>query len=222
MNWKWLNWKTGAALLVAAAAFAAVELIASDDDGDRSSEQQAKATDGAFMAAMVPHHETAVEMAEIAQERGQHPEIRELADAIIAAQTAEIEQMQGHHERMFGESLSAMGGDHGDLGLSAEEAGMHMGPAEMAALEKAKLFDQAFIDQMIPHHQGAIRMAQIELEQGEDDEVQALADGIIEAQTAEIEEMNAWRLEWFGAASPAGGASEAEGGATPSHEEMGH
>lgn len=215
-----MNRKTGVALAAAAAAFVGLVVIASGG-GDNGSDQ-ARETDGAFMVVMVPHHETAVEMAEIAQQRGQHPEIRQMAEAIIEAQTAEIEQMQGHHERMFGQSLSAMGGDHGDLGLSAEQAGMHMGPAEIAALERAKPFDQAFIDQMIPHHQGAIRMAEIELEQGEDAEVKALAETIIEAQAAEIEQMNAWRLAWFGAVSPAGGASEAEGGVTPSHEAMGH
>jgi hypothetical protein len=59
---------------------------------------------------------------------------------------------------------------------------------------------------MIPHHQGAIRMARIELEQGEDDELTELATAIIAAQSHEIEEMNSWREQWYGAPSPGGGA----------------
>jgi uncharacterized protein (DUF305 family) len=52
---------------------------------------------------------------------------------------------------------------------------------------------------MIPHHQGAIRMARIELAQGEDEELTELATAIIEAQSHEIEEMNSWRERWYGA-----------------------
>ena len=63
-------------------------------------------------------------------------------------------------------------------------------------------------------------MARIELESGQDQELKDLATAIIEAQSAEIEEMNAWREQWYGAPSPAGGIPEE--GETPSHEEMGH
>nr|MBA2521754.1 DUF305 domain-containing protein [Solirubrobacterales bacterium] len=69
-------------------------------------------------------------------------------------------------------------------------------------------FDRAFIDMMIPHHQGAIRMAQVELQQGSEPGLEQLATGIISAQTREIEAMNRWREKWYGAASPAGGVPE--------------
>ena len=180
--------------VVIAAIVAGIALLGGDD------ETQASETDGAFLAGMTPHHEMAIEMAEMAQERADHPEIQQLADDIIEAQTDEIELIDSIHQRLFGEPLAAA--DHASMGLSAEHMGMDM---DMEALETAKPFDRAFIDAMIAHHQGAIRMARIELAEGDDAETKSLADTIIAAQSAEIEQMNEWRTQWYGAPSPAGG-----------------
>jgi uncharacterized protein (DUF305 family) len=76
---------------------------------------------------------------------------------------------------------------------------------DMRSLRHADPFDRMFIDMMIPHHQGAIRMARIELAEGANEESKSLAREIIAAQAAEIEQMNEWRARWYGAPSPAGG-----------------
>jgi uncharacterized protein (DUF305 family) len=186
-------------------------------DSDDGETQSSKETDGAFIAAMIPHHESAIEMAEIAQKQAEHPEIKQLADDIVATQDAEIKQMQTMHQRLFGQPVE--GAEHGDLGLDDEMMGMSM---DMEDLKGAKPFDQAFIDAMVAHHQGAIRMAQVELAQGDDQEATDLAQAIIDAQSAEITEMNRWREQWYGAPSPAGGVPSAEDTEMPSHEMMGH
>ncbi len=104
----------------------------------------------------------------------------------------------------------SMGGhmmnDDQALGLTMAQSGMTM---NMSALNGAKPFDRAFIDMMIPHHQGAIRMARAELARGTDPQLRTIAQGIIADQTKEIGGMNTWRMSWYGHASPAGGVPTA-------------
>jgi uncharacterized protein (DUF305 family) len=196
-----LSTKTFAAIgaAVVVVIIGVIALTGGDD------EAQASETDGAFITGMVPHHESAIEMAEMAQEQAQHPEIRQLADDIVTAQTKEIGVLEDIHQRLFGEPVDA--GDHGSLGLPEELMGMEM---DMEALESAKPFDREFIDMMVTHHQGAIRMAQIELAEGEDDETKSLASAIIDAQSREIEQMNEWRTDWYGSPSPGGDIPDEE------------
>jgi len=46
------------------------------------------------MDAMIPHHQSAIEMAQVALEKSDNPKIKELAENIISAQQREIEQMR--------------------------------------------------------------------------------------------------------------------------------
>lgn len=199
-----------AAVLVIGIAVITITAGGEDDSGD------AQATDGAFIVEMIPHHESAIEMAEIAREQGEHPEVKTLAGQIASTQAAEIGGLERIHQRIFGQPTSKA--EHGTLGLPAHEMGMNMDASTLAG---ERPFDRAFIDMMVPHHQGAIRMARIELAAGENPELTRLAEAIIAAQAREIEQMNRWRVDWYGAPSPAGGVP-AEEESAPSHEAMGH
>jgi uncharacterized protein (DUF305 family) len=168
----------------------------------------ANSTDGAFAAEMIPHHEMAVDMAESAQENASRAAIRELADDIITAQNAEIGQLRAAVRRM-----DDAGVDAGDLDMSEAAMGMGM---DTDMLEGRAGFDRMFIDMMIPHHQGAIRMARAQLADGADPEMRTLAKAIIAAQSREIQRMNAWRTDWYGSPSPAGGVPR-EGEDPPMH-----
>jgi uncharacterized protein (DUF305 family) len=53
--------------------------------------------------------------------------------------------------------------------------------------------DKDFVMMMIPHHQGAIDMAKVELKYGKDKQLRAMAEKVIKAQEKEIAEMNKWR-----------------------------
>lgn len=202
-------------IAIAAVLVAGIAVITITAGGEDSAD--AKDTDGAFIVEMTPHHESAVEMAEVAERRAEHQEVKDLAAQIVSTQTAEIAALEQEHQRLFGQPTNKA--DHGTLGLPMHEMGMHMDPAD---LEAATPFDSAFIDMMIPHHQGAIRMARIELSQGEDPDLANIAEAIIDAQANEIREMNEWRVEWYGKPSPAGGVPAEAEASTPSHEELGH
>lgn len=192
------------ALAVALMALAAVVSACGEDESDTS-------TDAAFVQAMIPHHESAIEMAEIAQERAQRPQIEQLANDIVAAQSEEIKRLETISGRLGGEGSS--------LNMSSEDMGMAMDDSE---LESAEPFDRAFIDMMVAHHQGAIMMAREELANGNDDESRALAEEIIAAQSREIEQMNEWRKKWYGAPSPAGGVPEMSSSGMGGMEGMNH
>jgi uncharacterized protein (DUF305 family) len=176
------------ALLVVLALAAVIAAGCGDDDQSGSS---GNATDAAFIADMTTHHQGAIDMAEVAQRNGQHAEIRTLADGIVSAQKGEIETMKAVRD-----DLHAMGmHDGGHMGMSQQAMGMDM---DMHALERAKPFDKAFIDAMVPHHQGAIAMAKAELDDGTQPALRTMAKDIISAQTKEIAQMKQWRKAWYG------------------------
>ncbi len=59
-------------------------------------------------------------------------------------------------------------------------------------------FDSAFLEEMIPHHLGAVEMAQMVLKNSKNPELLKLAQDIIDAQQKEINMMRGWQKEWFG------------------------
>lgn len=145
--------------------------------------------DARFIDSMIVHHQGAVTMANDALKQAERPEIKQLAEAIIKAQEAEIKQMQDWRGAWFA-GLADTGG-----------TGMSMGMMEVAPGNEP--YDLRFIDAMIPHHQGAIDMAEDLKQNTQRPELLKLANDIIAAQTAEIEQMRAWRAEWSGSAAAA-------------------
>jgi uncharacterized protein (DUF305 family) len=59
-------------------------------------------------------------------------------------------------------------------------------------------FDEAFLETMIPHHQGAVQMAQLALTSSKRPEIIKLAQDIIDSQEKEIQTMRTWQRSWFG------------------------
>jgi uncharacterized protein (DUF305 family) len=198
--------------LTAAIGFAAVaSLGAGAATATPSTAAWANETDRAFVREMVPHHEMAVEMAEMARMDGEHAKVRRLARRVVDAQTGEIRTLEKIARRlgvtpesmpMDGKMSEQMVRDHETLGVSMEQSGMTM---DMDDLHGAEPFDRAFIDMMIRHHQGAIRMARAERAEGRHPRLRRIARAIITDQAKEIRQMNAWRKAWYGATSPAGG-----------------
>jgi uncharacterized protein (DUF305 family) len=159
--------------------------------------QVAGTIDKHFIEQMIPHHEGAIAMANLALQKAKHPEIKTLATAIIAAQTTEIQSMNGWYQDWYGNTVPKVSTGMMGGGMMSQ-SGMHMGGQEdMTALENATDSDKAFIEEMIPHHQLAIMMANM-LQSGTNrPEMQQLAKNIISSQSKEIQQMQAWYTQWY-------------------------
>jgi len=107
---------------------------------------------------------------------------------VNSVQRAEIELFGEMREELEGEPAVEMSGE--------EMEGM-MGNMDAGKLANQRPFDRAFIDAMIPHHESAIEMANVALEESEDPEIREIALGIVDAQEREIEQMRTWRDEWY-------------------------
>ena len=152
--------------------------------------QNGKYSDEAFIDAMVPHHQGAIAMAEVALKNAEHEEIKELSRNIVSTQQSEIEELKSIKKERFGTSNVPME-------MSPEQMrgmGMMMDPKR---LSKREPFDEAFIDAMIPHHRSAIEMAQVASKKSKIPEIKELAGNIVSAQKREIEQMKQWRKEWY-------------------------
>lgn len=136
-----------------------------------------------FIEQMIPHHEGAIAMANIALEKSSREDVRSLAARIIEAQLLEIDQMKTWYADWFGGAPS-----------NSERMMMHMEGMEgdSERLLSAPDFDREFLSQMIVHHEMAIMMAEM-LKAGTDrPEMKQLADQIIASQSREIEMMKGW------------------------------
>ena len=153
--------------------------------------------DVTFAQGMIPHHDQAIAMSDLAPARATRPEVRALAERIKAAQGPEIARMEGWLED-WGEPLTAEGDggdDHAgmDMGGGMSGGGGMLSDAEMQQLEASTGadFDRLFLEGMIRHHEGAVSMARDEQANGKFEGAKELARSIIRSQEAEIAEMRA-------------------------------
>jgi len=147
--------------------------------------------DKRFIEEMIPHHEGAIAMAELALERSDRPEILNLARGIIEAQQKEIVEMKDWYMQWFGQQPPVSGEGHGMMHMD----GM---TGDLDVLKSAVNFDQEFIRQMIPHHEMAVMMARMLSSGSARSEMVQLANQIISSQSQEIETMRSWAASWFG------------------------
>ncbi|MGY1679924.1 DUF305 domain-containing protein [Geodermatophilus sp. SYSU D01176] len=150
-------------------------------------------TDVAFARNMIPHHQQAIQMARLAEDRAEDPRVLDLAARIEAAQQPEIETLSG----WLGEWDADP--DHMDDGMVGMDGGM-VSEQDMHALMNATGtdFDRLFLEQMIEHHTGAVEMAETEIAGGRNADAIALAESIRDSQTAEITEMQQMLTELGG------------------------
>ncbi|MCP9785891.1 DUF305 domain-containing protein [Cyanobium sp. N5-Cardenillas] len=153
-----------------------------------------------FIVMMIPHHDGAIAMADLALGRARRPEIKALARSIKDSQTQENAQMRTWYRQWFGGSVPAWGGamgHGGGMGMMGM-GGLGGTGTDVAWLKNASDFDRAFIEQMIPHHRMGVMMASMAQTNSQHPQLQALEQAMVTAQSQEIEQMAQWYRSWYG------------------------
>lgn len=136
-----------------------------------------------FVRMMIPHHQQALQMAELAADRAGSPQIKAVADRIRGAQGPEIGMMRGWLSAR-GLPAEVPGHDHGTMrGMQSPEAIRRLSDARGAD------FDRLFVQMMTAHHQGAVTMATDLLSVGADQQLNEFANAVATEQAVEIDRM---------------------------------
>lgn len=152
-----------------------------------------------FIDAMMHHHQGAVNMAKEAQQKSKRPEIKKLAGDIIKAQEKEINQMKQWRTAWYSKASSTPMAYHPSMGhmmpMTSEQMQGMMMSMDLGAADAE--FDLRFINAMIPHHEGALVMAEDALKKSTHADIKKQSQEILTSQKKEIEQMKQWRQAWY-------------------------
>lgn len=158
-------------------------LSAEEAEKQRADDDSPNSADVSYARMMIQHHAQALEMTELVPEQAESGQVEKLAERISAAQGPEITAMKGWLKN-HGEKESGGGHDHASMPGMATGAQL-----EKLRAAKGKAFDQLFLKLMITHHEGAITMATDVKSQGNNVQVEEMADDVVAQQTSEISRM---------------------------------
>ncbi len=153
-----------------------------------------------FIDSMIPHHQGALVMSQEVLAKSKRPELIQLAKSIIAEQKKEIAQMQQWRKKWYPKASDTPIMWHAAMNHEMSMTAEHKQMMQMSmSLGKADTkFDLRFLEGMIPHHEGAVTMAQDLLKKSKRPAMQKLAKNIIAGQQKEIDLMKQWRKQWYG------------------------
>jgi uncharacterized protein (DUF305 family) len=144
--------------------------------------------DVAFASTMVPHHQQAIEMASLAQQRSTNPELVTLANRIVATQQPEVNILNVFLVQWNENPDNRAGPGAED---TPEPAHGMVDPATIAKLESLRGpdFDKLWLESMICQHHGAVAIAKSEISDGKNVDAITVAETIVSGQDAEIRQM---------------------------------
>lgn len=151
-------------------------LLACDSQGHGGAVTTTPRGDVEFIDAMIPHHEMALEMTDVVLQKGSSAEVKAMAQAMKDAQTVEIAEMKTIRTRVGGSTEAPMA--HHDEHMQAD--------MEKLMAASGDTLDRLFLEEMLPHHAGAITMSHQALPYLEESELQVMAHKIIADQAKEI------------------------------------
>ncbi|MFE9994595.1 DUF305 domain-containing protein [Streptomyces avermitilis] len=158
-------------------------LSAEDAAKRRTDDDSPNAADFSYARMMIEHHTQALEMTELAPKRAESGKVKRLAERIAAAQGPEIASMEAW--------LKSHGGERKSTSHAHETMPGMASAAQLKKLRAAKgrAFDELFLTLMITHHDGAITMATEVKAQGNNIQIEEMADDVIAQQTSELGRM---------------------------------
>ncbi|MET8473146.1 DUF305 domain-containing protein [Streptomyces sp. NPDC006422] len=162
----------------------AAETLSAKDAERRGADDTPNSADVTYAQMMIPHHEQALEMTELAPKRADSEQVKRLAERISAAQGPEIGAMRAWLQKY--DKDTEAGGHHAHDAMPGMAT-----PTQLKKLKAAhgKAFDELFLKLMITHHQGAVTMATEVKSGGNNVQVEEMADDVIAQQTTEIARM---------------------------------
>ncbi len=152
-----------------------------------------------FLTQMIPHHQEAIDTARLVLQSSDRPEMRQFAQRIIAAQSREIQQMQRWLQQWY-------------PGQPQQPDYQPM-MRDLSQL-KGRALDQAFLQDMMRHHMGAVMMSHQLINRGlvQHEPIKPFALNIANTQQQEIGQMRTWLRTWYGVSGmPCGMAGNASG-----------
>ncbi|MEU2585380.1 DUF305 domain-containing protein [Streptomyces avermitilis] len=158
-------------------------LSAEDAAKQRTDDDSPNAADFSYARMMIEHHTQALEMTELAPKRAESGKVKRLAERIAAAQRPETASMEAWLKSHGGERKNSPHAHDTMPGMASS--------AQLKKLRAAKgqAFDELFLALMITHHDGAITMATEVKAQGNNIQIEEMADDVIAQQTSEIGRM---------------------------------
>lgn len=149
-----------------------------------------------FMLMMIPHHDAGIAMSSAEEGFGSHKKLTHMAVIDVYSQKKDNRQMR----KYLKEPIAA---DNATGSASAADTDLMNAMQKMnRSMKDIKLTgnqDHDFIVLMIPHHEAAIQMSQVELKYGKDPRVKEVAEGVMKGQMKDVKHMKAWYKTWFGA-----------------------
>jgi uncharacterized protein (DUF305 family) len=158
-------------------------LSAEEAARQRAEDDSPNSADVSYARMMIEHHSQALKMTELAPDRAESAQVRKLAERIGAAQGPEISAMKGWLKN-HGKAEKSDRHEHGSMPGMATEAQL-----EKLRAAQGKAFDQLFLTLMITHHDGAVTMATDVKGQGNNIQIEEMADEVVAQQTSEVTRM---------------------------------
>ena len=190
------------------AVVVAAPMAAQAAGGDPAPDPKVAQLEVDFLTGMIPHHRSAIMMAEMALMKATKPELRKMAQKEISEQRGEIEKMTYYLRDWYGMAPPTAPMMTPEMMMKMDMPMLHGmmfdDATAMARLEAktGKDFDIEFMSAMTDHHSQAIMMASAVLMNGHHADLYKLANNIVTSQAEEIHHMMDWLQSWYGVARP--------------------